>query len=66
MIHRIAKPAAILALVLTIGPAVLFLFDGLQAESSSGAVSEGVVKGLMVAGTVLWFAAAPHWLREDD
>jgi hypothetical protein len=60
---KLAKPLAILALALTIAPPALFFLSRLGGGS---AISEGLFKGLMLAGTLLWFATAPQWLREDD
>jgi Flp pilus assembly protein protease CpaA len=45
---------ALLALVLTVGPAVLF---------AAGVLGDGPMKLLLLAGAVLWFAAAPRWLK---
>lgn len=49
-----ARLLALFALLLTIGPAVLF---------AAGALSESVMKLTMLAGTILWFVAAPRWLH---
>ncbi len=49
-----AKVLAPLALLATILPPVLFLFS---------AMGEGLMKLVMLCGTILWFAAAPFWLR---
>ena len=51
---KLAPLLAILALVLTLGPAILF---------AAGVLGDGAMKLLLLAGTVLWFAAAPRWLR---
>ena len=48
---------AIAALAATIVPAVLFAFK---------LMSEEMMKGLMLAGTVAWFAAAPFWLKGGE
>jgi len=29
-------------------------------------ISEALMKWLMLLGTVLWFASAPFWLKEND
>jgi len=42
-----------LALALTIIPAVLFAFQ---------TIDDTLLKGLMLAGCVLWFAAAPKFM----
>ncbi len=48
------RALALLALVLTVGPAILF---------AVGALSDSAMKLAMLVGTVLWFATAPRWLR---
>ncbi len=55
--QKIAKPLALLALVATILPPILFL-----AKS----MAEGPMKWIMLAGSILWFATAPFWLKEND
>jgi len=49
------RALALLALALTLGPAILF---------AAGALAEGTMKLLLVVGTLLWFATAPRWLQE--
>ncbi|MFZ5494680.1 MAG: hypothetical protein ACOZE5_05005 [Verrucomicrobiota bacterium] len=51
---NLARYIALIALVLTVGPAVLF---------AAGWLGDAAMKGLMLLGTVLWFAAAPRWLK---
>lgn len=51
---KIARLLALFALLLTVGPAVLF---------AAGVLADAPMKALMLIGTVLWFAAAPKWLR---
>ncbi len=51
---NVARIVALLGLLLTVGPAALF---------AAGLVSDSTMKLTMVVGTVLWFAAAPKWLR---
>lgn len=51
---NLARAFALFALVLTLGPAILF---------ACGALSDGAMKLTMLIGTVLWFVAAPRWLR---
>lgn len=48
------KPVGFLALALTCVPPVLF---------ATGVLGEAALKGLMLAGTVLWFATAPFFLK---
>ena len=65
----LAKPLSLLALSLTIVPPLVSLLGGLSAGADAAAnpyLSDGVMKGLMLAGALLWFAAAPKWLREED
>jgi hypothetical protein len=49
-----AMAAGLLALGLTIGPPL---------ATALGALAPEAVNPLMLAGTVLWFATAPLWLR---
>lgn len=49
-----AKVLAPLALVGTILPPVLFLAD---------AIGEGPMKAAMLAAAVVWFVAAPFWMK---
>lgn len=51
---NLPRALALLALALTLGPAILF---------ATGLLAEGPMKLLMLAGTVLWFATAPRWLK---
>jgi hypothetical protein len=51
---NLARLLALLALALTIVPALLF---------AAGHLSDGGMKLAMLVGTILWFAAAPRWLR---
>ena len=55
--QKIAKPVALLALVATILPPVLFV---------ANALSEGPMRIAMLIGAVLWFAFAPFWLKSDS
>lgn len=52
--NSIAKILSLLALAGTIVPPVLFLLKLL---------GESPMKAMMLASTVLWFAAAPFWLK---
>lgn len=74
----IAKYLSILALLLTIGPPAWFMMGRLGAAEAATEVTEGqdeqtgdatdsqpTMKALMLGGAILWFAAAPQWLRED-
>lgn len=51
---KLARALALLALALTLGPAILF---------ATGSLGDAPMKVLMLVGTVLWFAAAPRWLK---
>jgi hypothetical protein len=51
---KIARTLSLLALALTLVPAILF---------AVGRMSDAWMKLALVAGTILWFAAAPRWLR---
>ena len=55
--QKIAKPLALVALIATIVPAILF---------ATGSLAEPMMKWIMLLGTILWFAAAPFWLKEND
>lgn len=52
---------SLIALALTIVPPLLFLTGGLAGDGA-----ESLMKTLMMAGTVLWFATAPLWMRRED
>ena len=52
--NQIAKILCLLALANTVVPAALFMFKILDADP---------MKHIMLAATVLWFAAAPFWLK---
>lgn len=54
---QIAKVAGLLALAGTIVPPLMFL-----AQS----ISEGAMKVVMLLATVVWFVAAPSWLKGGD
>jgi hypothetical protein len=55
--RKFAKPLALLALAATIVPPLLF---------AGGALAEAPMKWTMLLGAVLWFAASPFWLKEND
>jgi hypothetical protein len=84
--EKIAKPLALLALALTIGPPAWMFFQGVSsappaaaaeaaepdspastvaAEDSPSLMTDSRMKFLMAVGAVLWFVAAPSWLKED-
>ena len=48
------KVLGLAALALTLVPPILF---------ATGAMSEGLMKALLLAATVLWFATAPFFLK---
>jgi hypothetical protein len=49
------KAASFLALGLTVVPAFMVAF---------GVISWGLHASLMLAGTLVWFASAPFWMRD--
>ena len=51
-----AKVVGLAALAGTILPPVAFLF---------GAMPLDTVKGIMLVSTILWFVAAPLWMKVD-
>ncbi|HVU23119.1 MAG TPA: hypothetical protein VHE13_03270 [Opitutus sp.] len=51
---KLARLLALLALALTVGPAILY---------AAGALSDSAMKLTLLVGTILWFASAPRWLR---
>ena len=53
--RSLARVVSLLALVATILPPTLFLLGRMELEA---------VKVAMLAGTVLWFASAPVWMKE--
>lgn len=52
--NRLAKILAPLALVATLLPALLFLFQ---------VMAEGPMKATMLAAAVGWFVFAPFWMK---
>lgn len=54
--HTPAKLVGLAALAGTILPPVAFLF---------GAMPLDLVKGIMFVSTILWFVAAPMWMKVD-
>lgn len=52
---------SLIALALTLVPPLLFLTGGLPGDDT-----DSYMKNLMMAGTVLWFATAPVWMRRED
>jgi hypothetical protein len=64
----VAKIVAIAGLLLTIGPPAWAFLAGVAEPSPSepySGMSDGLMKALMAVGAILWFAAAPKWLKED-
>ncbi len=51
---QLAKILSLLALAGTIVPPALFMFKAIDASP---------MKLIMLAATVLWFAASPFWLK---
>jgi len=51
---KTARLLSLLALLLTIAPAILY---------AVGALGDAAMKMALLVGTVLWFVAAPRWLR---
>lgn len=51
---KLARALALLALALTLLPAILY---------AAGRLGDAPMKWLMLAGAVLWFASAPKWLH---
>jgi len=54
--RRILQTASALALAGTIIPAALYLGGGIELP---------VVKGWMLASTILWFATVPFWMGRE-
>ena len=54
--HTPAKVVGLAALAGTILPPVAFLF---------GAMPLDTVKGIMLVSTIVWFVAAPLWMKVD-
>lgn len=55
--QAIAKTLGLLALAATIVPPALFMFKVMPLEP---------VKWIMLAAAVVWFAAAPFWMKAGD
>lgn len=51
---NLPRLAALVALTLIVGPAALYAL---------GRLGEDTMKLALLVGTVLWFAAAPRWLK---
>lgn len=54
---KLPRIASLVALTLVVGPAALFAL---------GRLGEPAMKLAMLVGTILWFAAAPRWLRGES
>jgi hypothetical protein len=52
--NALPRILSLLALALTVVPALLFAL---------GQLGDAPMKWAMLAGTVLWFAASPYWLK---
>jgi hypothetical protein len=52
--NTVARYLSLLALALTVLPAALF---------AAKVLGDAPMKMAMLAGTVLWFAASPYWLK---
>lgn len=39
--------------------------EGQDEQTGDATDSQPTMKALMLGGAILWFAAAPQWLRED-
>jgi hypothetical protein len=52
-----AMAISVIALVLTLLPALLFL---------SGSIESPTVSRLMFIGTIAWFAATPWWMERTE
>lgn len=55
--NLVARVVGILALGLTVVPAALF---------AAGKLGDAPMKTAMLAGAVLWFVAAPRWLKGGE
>ena len=51
--NALAKPIALLGLLLTLAPPLLLCF---------GAIGLPLLKTLLIAGMILWYLGAPFWL----
>lgn len=54
---KIAKPLALVGLVLTIAPPLLLFF---------GLICLGLLKTLMIIGMILWYLGATPWLGSSS
>lgn len=55
--YSIAKPLGLLALAATILPPVLFMMKLMSLD---------LMKGIMLAATIVWFVTAPLWMKTDE
>lgn len=62
----VAAIVGLLALAGTILPPAVFMLQSIAAGPGGGsALSLDAVKGIMLASTIAWFAAAPFWMKME-
>lgn len=54
--RSIAKALGLTALVGTILPPAMFMFQAMPLDT---------MKGIMLAATIVWFVAAPFWMKVE-
>ena len=54
--HSLAKVLGLAALVGTILPPAMFMLQVLPLD---------IMKGIMLVATIVWFVAAPFWMKVD-
>lgn len=56
----------LLALAGTLLPSAIFMVQSIQAGAGAApSMSHDMVKTIMLASTVAWFAAAPFWMKVE-
>jgi len=61
-----ATSVGLLALAGTIVPPAVFMLQSLAAgQGAAPALSLDMVKWIMLASTIAWFAAAPFWMKVE-
>lgn len=66
--NPLVRIAAWAALALTIVPSIWMLVERLSQSpgaAEAGVMTDARLKALMAVGAVLWFVAAPFWLKDE-
>jgi len=55
-ISTFAKPVSVMGLLVVVVAPILFY---------TGTIQSGLMNGLLIGGTVAWFASAPWWVKSE-